>query len=150
MIKFRFSAIPYNTDNPDPFDMGDMEVIGEFSTVSSVGNSRYRMMIYLAILELLHSAREVARGRTATVEFVGTDSSFIVTFRTKKGKIEARGPDGNVIGTATRDELVESVVSAVETFMAGVADRLPSGNPVTQDLKALLDDPLLRSSSSRG
>ena len=77
---------------PHSFDLGDISVIDNDIKISSLEDERYKMMIYISIVDLIDSLLETVRTKHST-EFCGTDSSFYLKFKYdgKFIKIERKG-----------------------------------------------------------
>ncbi|MGW2057943.1 hypothetical protein ACWCOZ_29210 [Streptomyces sp. NPDC001840] len=137
MIHFKFSRRP-NQGDPSGFDLGDIVVTGEGGISASVGQSPDQgVMIYLSIALLLDQMTTLVRSSGGSFEFVGADSSFVLTFRRKGNIVETSGR-GGTIGVADSSEFFEEVLRAAEEFAANEFSGLPESDAVREDFSTSL------------
>lgn len=137
MIEFKFSRRP-DQGQPSGFDLGDITVTGEKGEATSEGHAPDQgMMIYVS-LSLLLDQLAALRGAKRAVEFVGTDSSFTISFKPGKKAVEVFSGD-ILVGCAEAGELLGEVLRAAEAFSADQLDLLPESDAGRKDLLVSLE-----------
>ncbi|MET8622481.1 hypothetical protein ABZW30_01750 [Kitasatospora sp. NPDC004669] len=139
MITFNFSRRP-SQGTPSGFDLGDIEISGDGSSVSSVGKLPDQgMMIFPSLSLLLDQVRQPVSSGRGTVEFCGVDSSFQVKFTVAKGVVTAVGEQGE-IGRMSVPDFIGALLAAVSSFSEGELSRLSEVDPVRDDLACAIAD----------
>ncbi|MFF1477416.1 hypothetical protein ACFVYD_07550 [Streptomyces sp. NPDC058301] len=137
MITMQFSVRP-GQGEASGFDLGDMVWSGELGEARSAGHTPDQgMMIYLSVPLLLDGLGAWLRGRDRTLEFIGADTSFALTFRKEKRHLSIASAAGP-IGTSNAGELTEAVLRAAEQLAAEGLASLPDTDSARPDYLAAL------------
>ncbi|MFF0433874.1 hypothetical protein ACFYU9_16805 [Streptomyces sp. NPDC004327] len=137
VITMKFSVRP-GQGEASGFDLGDMVCSGELGEARSTGHTPDQgMMIYLSVPLLLDCLREWLRGQTKTLEFIGADTSFGLTFRKEKRHVSVASAAGP-IGTASAQELAETVLRASEQLAVEALASLPADDSARPDYLAAM------------
>ncbi|WP_143042933.1 hypothetical protein ABL840_29795 [Variovorax sp. NFACC27] len=117
-MKVLFSRVdPFS--EPQGFDMGDFSIEFEGKKISSQGDARSLMMIYIAIPDLIFGVLGLQGGR-GIYSFVGADSSFSVRFKSRGNEFE--------VSQRKAVKIICDKVDFLSALCAGVDDFLVSGN----------------------
>ncbi|MET3494729.1 hypothetical protein [Variovorax boronicumulans] len=84
-MRFDFSRVEKQS-KPHSFDLGDITIISSDSIISSRKEENHRMMIYVAISDMI-DALEKALKTNKPRKFSGTDSSFVLEIKPQNGKL---------------------------------------------------------------
>lgn len=84
-VKFDFSRVEKQS-KPHGFDLGDITIISSDSIISSKKEENHRMMIYVAISDMIETLENVVRTNKPK-KFSGADSSFILEIIPQNGKL---------------------------------------------------------------
>lgn len=118
------------------FDMGNITIESGDVKISSQGNSKCLMMIYIAITDLIFGVLEL-KPKGGTYEFIGADSSFSLSFKFHEKFVEISQKKGVSIECATRD-FFDSIFFGVKDFLAS-GNELPISDSVASDLSLALE-----------
>ncbi|MET3463999.1 hypothetical protein [Variovorax atrisoli] len=128
-MKILFSRVdPFS--EPGGFDMGNFSIESEGKKISSQGNSRNLMMIYIAISDLIFGVLGL-QGARGTCNFVGADSSFSLNFRSKGNELEISHNKGS--------KIICDKIDFLNALCSGVDDFLSSGNELKMSDSAYSD-----------
>lgn len=135
-IEFEFSR--WEDGELSGFDLGDITITGPQGVHSSKGNTPDQsVMIYLSIAHLLSGICNLSSGRKKVFEFVGTDSSYAITFSRKKDAVAISG-GRKPLGESSTKEVLRAVCAGVHAFLSDPKNQLPSTDPAYEDLNASL------------
>jgi len=126
-----FRVNPFS--EPEGFDMGGISIELGDEKISSQGSSRDSMMIYVAIADLIFGVLGLSGARGA-FDFVGADSSFSLSFKSRGEWLEISQKKGAKIVCAKIDFL--------NALYLGVQDFFASGNELKSSGSVGLDLPL--------
>ncbi|ROL74296.1 hypothetical protein BLX41_16870 [Pseudomonas protegens] len=111
------------------FDLGDMQFRFEKKEISSMENIKFSMMIYPALTLLIDSLLKLKNGKN--IEFVGTDSSFSVSFKLKKNQVTISQKKES-LGEHELKNFLKTIEFGIENFLNSGND-LPKNDPVYDD-----------------
>ncbi|KJK48576.1 hypothetical protein [Streptomyces sp. NRRL F-4428] len=124
---------------PGGFDLGDMLWRGDLGEANSAGHHPDQgMMIHLAVTQLLDAMSGLLAGGTATSSFVGTDSSFTLTFKAVRAGVSVASASGKV-AVVSRAALAITLLRAAEELADSTAASLPADDGVLDDYTAALN-----------
>jgi len=134
-VKILFSRID-SFSEPVGFDMGNFSIESEGGKISSQGNSRNLMMIYIAISDLIFGVLGL-QGARGAYNFVGADSSFCLNFRSKGDCLEISHDKAEKM-ICDKAEFLNALRSGVDDFLASGND-LKISDSVHSDLHAAVE-----------
>jgi len=135
-IEFEFSR--WEQGELSGFDLGDMTVTGSFGVHSSSGQRPDQsMMIYLGIAHLVSGVCDLAQGRQKSFEFVGTDSSYSLSFKRRRKEVVVSS-GRTLLGEVTMSELLHALSRGVREFLDIPGNQLPPSEAADEDLRASL------------
>jgi len=117
-MKISFSRVDPNSE-PRGFDMGNISIELGCEKISSQGSSRDLMMIYIAISDLIFGVLRLNDAR-GTFDFVGADSSFWMSFKSRGKQFE--------ISRKEEAKIVCGKIDFFNALYAGLKDFFASGN----------------------
>jgi hypothetical protein len=137
MVEFRF--VRRAVGPPHGFELGDTEVIGNRGSVSSAGHHPDRgHMIYVSVSDLLDGLRALLDRGHGSWQFVGADSSFILNFTLRRGRMTTRAGQQDIDESPAAD-VASAVWTAARALAEDPATALPPGDPVRADLAAAIE-----------
>jgi hypothetical protein len=137
MISFAFTVRPGQGD-PSGFDLGDITCTGAQGSASSAGHVPDQgMMIYVAVADLVSGVHALLEGGRKRFDFVGTDSSFSLTFRKGNKSVSVAAANG-VIARTTEAELARALLTATEELERTGLSAVPDADPAKRDAATAL------------
>ena len=115
MIRICCSFVDEFPTVPVGFDLGDLDIIGEYGTVTSRSKiPSQSMMLILSLVSLLDGFQNLLANRDRKeFRFIGVDSSFSIAFRKlEDGQIGVYQED-SLIDTCTREQLRECIEESI-------------------------------------
>jgi hypothetical protein len=104
-ISFHFSD-----EEIDEYSLGDIEISANGKTLSSKGDSKNLMMVFISMFELSDGiVRLIHKKSEKSYEFVGTDSSFRLLFDYQGDSLSITHPPQQDILKITETEIVSAL-----------------------------------------
>lgn len=127
MIKFNCNILSSDTDI-SPFELGDIEIVSDGVVISSNGKSPSQsMMIFIALSDLLDCiCKFINDTNIVETTFVGTDSSFILTFTKSNQNVYIKNREQSIF--VQKKEMVEALYSGINNLYALYSDALENAN----------------------
>jgi len=116
--------------------MGNISIEFGGKEISSQGNSRNSMMIYIAISDLIFGVLGL-QGARGAYNFVGADSSFSLNFRSKGDELEISHNKGAKI-ICDKVDFLNALCSGVDEFLAS-GNELKMSDSAYSDLHAAVE-----------
>jgi hypothetical protein len=138
ILRFSFGQI--DCRDLSEFELGDIEFGNAAKTVSSECRSPSQsMMLFLSVVSLLDGIREFIEQGKDSFLFVGSDSSFSISFRRHNNSIHI-SVHGELDLTTTESELSGCIYAAALQFYDRYGSTLQDRSAVKGDLEAALED----------
>lgn len=140
MAVFTFS-IQSQAETAQSLSLGDLTITGNVGRISSKGDSRYLMMVFLAITDLLDGVRElILNDSIQGYEFIGIDGSFRIHFQKKSPTLIVIKAFGRVISQETPTQLVQELWKSIQDFVSGYRGRFENTDTGVEDLDASIQN----------
>lgn len=133
-MKILFSRVNPLSE-PGGFDMGNVSIEFKGKEISSNGNSRNLMMIYIAIPDLIFGVLGL-QGARGIYNFVGADSSFLVKFKSRENEIEISYEGVKMV--CKKSDFFNALCSGVDDFLAS-GNELKISDSMHSDLHVAIE-----------
>jgi len=139
ILKFSLSDIK-NSDISG-YDLGHIEIGKDDKIITSANRSPDQaMMVFIAIVSLLDGLRKFLKDNSKSYKFVGTDSSFSITFSKSKRSNISMSAGNEFKDTVTKANLIKCVYDSCLQFYNAWGIKLSASDPVKEDIEAALSD----------
>lgn len=120
-MKFVLSRVEKKS-RPHSFDLGDITIISNDSIISSKKEENHRMMIYIAISDIIETLEKIIRTQKPG-KFSGADSSFILDIKIQ---------NGNLLFAHKKIKIIKPTRIALKAIKEGIEIFFDDNNALTE------------------